>query len=142
MRTLIRYGLIGLLFCGLTACGLNTLINPQEDQRQESLDTFVQAMRLGEFKVASTYLVREHREPFLGQFKALEKDLSIVDVRVEEMTVLEPGDRVEVQLEFDYFLLPSVTVRTFRFDHTWALFEPGGNQVSGFLIETPFPSFP
>lgn len=142
IRKFIRNSLIGLLLCCLSACALNDLMNSPAEQRQESLDTFVQAMRLGEFKVAASYLTQNNRAAFLNQFEALEKDLTFVETRVEEVTILDEGDKVDVVLELDYFLLPSATVKTFRFDHTWAYVEPGGNQVSGYLIETPFPSFP
>jgi len=142
MRKLIRNCLIGLLLCCLPACALNDLVNSPAEQRQDSLDTFVQAMRLGEFKVAASYLTQNNRKAFLNQFETLEKDLTFVETRVEEVTVFDEGDKVDVVLELDYFLLPSVTVKTFRFDHTWVYFEPNGNQATGYLIETPFPSFP
>ena len=142
MRPFIRSSLIALLICCLSACGLNNLVNSPENQRQEALDTFVQAMRLGEFKVASTFLAQKNQASFLDQFETLKKDLSFVEVRIEEITVIDEGERVDVDLELDYFLLPSVTVKTFLFYHTWVYEEEDKNQPAGYVIETAFPPFP
>jgi hypothetical protein len=42
----------------------------------------------------------------------------------------------------DYYLLPSVTVKTFRFDQTWLFFSGDETELQGFFITTPFPDFP
>ncbi len=142
MNTVIRSSLIGLLLCCLSACGLNSLVQSPADQRQEALDTFLQALRLGEFQVAASYLTTEHSAPFLEQITPLKKDLNIVDTRVELVTVLDEGKKVDVVLELDYFLLPSATVKTLNYNHTWVYFDANENQLGIYLIETPFPAFP
>ncbi len=42
----------------------------------------------------------------------------------------------------DYYLLPSVTVKTFSFDQTWVYFNGEDSPQTGFLIITSFPDFP
>lgn len=143
MMPIMKIGLLILLLgFGPAGCGLDKLVNPPAQQGEEALDDFVLALRLGEFPAAARHLAAEHRRAFLEQFAALEKDLHIVDVRIREMTVTAEGRRADVSLEMDYFLLPSATVRTFRYDHTWIYFGGNDEQVAHYRIVTPFPRFP
>ena len=142
MRKHIFICLTGLLLCSLTACGMNSLMHSQKKQREDSVEGFKHALRFDEYQVAASYLVPEHRAAFLELFRAMEKDLTIVDVRIEEITVLGEGEKVDVFLEFDYYLLPSVAVKTFRFDHTWVIHKTDPERDGVYLIETPFPVFP
>jgi hypothetical protein len=52
------------------------------------------------------------------------------------------GRRFETTIEMDYYILPSITVKTFRFEQTWVLFDGEDPALQGFLIVTPFPEFP
>ena len=131
-----------LMFAGLASCSLGNLINSPADQGQQALDAFVKALRVEEFPAAAAYLEPENREVFLETFDPLEKDLNIVDVRVEQIVVSTDGKRADVRLELDYFLLPSPVVKTFRFDHTWVYSDAEKQANAYYLIETPFPPFP
>lgn len=143
MMLVIRIGLLILLLgAGPVGCGLDKLVNPPAQQGEEALDAFVLAMRLGEFPAAAQHLAPEHRQDFLEQFAALAKDLHIVDVRITQMTVSAEGRRVDVTQEMDYYLLPSVTVRTFRYDQTWSYFDESSQRSARYRIITPFPRFP
>jgi hypothetical protein len=142
MRTSF-YGLVGLLLlAGLASCSLGELVNSPADQGQQSLDTFVKALRVAEFSAAATCLKPENRKAFLETFDPLEKDLTIVDVRIEEIVVAADGRQADVQLEIDYFLLPSAVVKTFQFDHTWIYVAAEKSTNAYYVITTPFPPFP
>ena len=131
-----------LLVVGLSACALNDLINSPAAQGEVALDGFVRALRVEEFATASNFLVPANRQAFLETFDRLEKDLTVTDVRVEQIAVSQEGRRAEVSLELEYYLLPSAAVKTFRFDHAWIYFDGGKKEPSYYLIETPFPPFP
>jgi hypothetical protein len=83
----------------------------------------------------------EFREDFLAAFNDL-KDIHIVDVRLIDLQSSQEDRRFEATLEMDYYLLPSVTVKTFRFKQTWIYFDGEDPVLQGFLIVTPFPAFP
>ena len=55
---------------------------------------------------------------------------------------IEAGRRIETVVEMDYYLLPSVTVKTFSFDQIWVYTEKSDTSEESFLIVTPFPEFP
>jgi hypothetical protein len=59
-----------------------------------------------------------------------------------DLQTSEEGWRFETRVEMDYYLLPSVTVKTFRFDQTWLFFSGDETELQGFFITTPFPDFP
>jgi len=42
----------------------------------------------------------------------------------------------------DYYLLPSVSVKTFRFEQSWEFFGGDDQPQNGYFIVTPFPKFP
>ncbi|HKL24754.1 MAG TPA: hypothetical protein VJ910_00835 [Desulfuromonadales bacterium] len=142
--TVIARACLIILVCGfgLTACGLDKLVHPPAAQGREALDAFVLAMQLEEFSAAAVHLVPDNRQAFLEQFATLDKDLHIIEARIAEMVIGAEGRRAEVALEMDYYLLPSVTVKTFRFDHTWIYYEASGQMPARYQIVTPFSRFP
>ena len=145
MKPSFRYLLLGLsalLLVNLTACALGDLVSSPSEQGQEALDNFVRALRVGEYATASSYLVPENRQAFLDIFEPLKKDLTIIDIQVEQIALAEEGRRADVTLEMEYYLLPSAAVKTFRFDQTWTYFDDGKQETPFYLIETPFPAFP
>jgi hypothetical protein len=99
------------------------------------------AMRWKRFQVAASLMQPEHRGKFMETFKEL-KDLHIVDVRLVDLKTLAEGRRFETSMEMDYYLLPSVSVKTFNFDQSWVFFDAEDSIVKGFFIVTPFPDFP
>lgn len=146
MTLSFRNGLLGLasllLLATLTACALGDLVNSPSEQGQEALDNFVRALRLGEYTAASSYLVQENRQAFLDTFEPIRKDLTIIDVEIQQIVLTEEGRSAAVTLEMEYYLLPSAAVKTFRFDQTWTYFDDDRKATPFYLIETPFPTFP
>ena len=100
-------------------------------------------MRWKRFKVAASLMKPEYRQDFIATFTAPAlKDIHIFDVRLIDMQTTEEGRRFETTVEMDYYLLPSVTVKTFQFEQTWKYFEGDDSGQQGFFVVTPFPEFP
>jgi len=106
-----------------------------------SRDDFMNALRWKQYKVAAEFMLPENRKDFLATFNKL-KDIHITDVRLLELQESAEGRRFETAIEMDYYLLPSVSVKTFSFDQTWVYFNGEDSPQTGFLIITSFPDFP
>ena len=104
-----------------------------------SRDDFMNAMRWKRYNVAAGLMQPEYAEEFLKTFRAL-KDIHIVDVRLIDVKRSAEGHRFDTTIEMDYYLLPSVTVKTFSFDQGWEFF--GDENTEAFFIVSPFPEFP
>lgn len=130
---------VSVLVLLLTACSSH--LQPTVELGEMSRDDFMSAMRWKRFKVAASLMQPEHRQGFMKTFSSL-KDIDITDVRLMDLQTSEEGWRFETRVEMDYYLLPSVTVKTFRFDQTWLFFSGDETELQGFFITTPFPDFP
>ncbi|MBW2476741.1 MAG: hypothetical protein JRE63_05390 [Deltaproteobacteria bacterium] len=138
MRTKIFLtGLFLSLLLPVGCSSVSTLINPPEKQQTAALDDFIYALRWQQYKSAAGFMDREHRKAFLGQFSD-QKDLTVTDVRLVETLLSPDGQQAEAVIDIDYYLLPSVSLKTFRLEQTWAYSETEGR----FRIITPFPPFP
>ncbi len=106
-----------------------------------SRNDFMNALRWKQYKVAADFMLPENRKDFLATFNKL-KDIHITDVRLLDMQETAEGRRFETSIEMDYYLLPSVSVKTFNFDQDWVYFTGEGSAQKGFRIVTSFPAFP
>ncbi len=102
---------------------------------------FMNALRWKQYKVAAEFMLPENRKDFLASFNQL-KDIHITDVRLLDLQETAAGRRFETSMEMDYYLLPSVSVKTFRFNQTWVYFSAEDAPQTGFQIITSFPDFP
>ena len=107
----------------------------------KSQEIFMDAMRWKNFEAASKLMLLEHRKDFKKTFRAV-KDITIVDVKLVDVQASDEDRRFETTVEMEYYLLPSVTLKTFSFDQTWLYFDGEDPTQQGFLITTPFPEFP
>lgn len=123
----------------LLAC--SSLAEPVQKTGEMSLDDFMNAMRWKQFKVAADFMLPENRQDFLTTLNKV-KDIHIVDVRLMDLKETAEGRRFETSIEMDYYLLPSVSVKTFSFEQTWVYFAGEESPREGFLITTSFPDFP
>jgi hypothetical protein len=123
----------------LTAC--SGPAKPSEDIGEMSRDDFMNAMRWKQYRVAASLMQPEYGQDFLKTFRAL-KDIHIVDVRLLDVKTSAEGRRFETTMEMDYYLLPSISVKTFSFDQTWEFFSKDDSKAQAFFIVTPFPDFP
>lgn len=135
LKTLCGFTLVSILF----ACA--SQVTPSAKLGGKYREDFNSALRWKQFKVAASHMQPEFREEFLATFDEL-RDIHIVDVRVVDVQSFEENRRLETTLEMDYYLLPSVTVKTFRFNQSWEF--RGGEDLSqaGYVIVSPFPEFP
>lgn len=124
----------------LLACS-SSLDKSAIDIGEMSRDDFMNALRWKQYKVAAEFMLPENRQDFLATFSNL-KDIHITDVRLLDLQESAEGRRFDTSVEMDYYLLPSVTVKTFRFDQTWVYFSAEDAPQTGFRIITSFPDFP
>lgn len=106
-----------------------------------SRDEFMYSLRWKRFGVAASLMQEDFREDFKLTFERV-PDIHITDVRLIDQRNEAEGRRFTVTIEMDYYILPSVSVKTFRFDQTWVYFAGEEHKQQGFLITTPFPRFP
>ena len=108
---------------------------------EKSRDDFMNALRWKQYKVAAEFMLPENRKDFLTTFNKL-KDIHITDVRLLDLQETVEGRRFETSIEMDYYLLPSVSVKTFSFTQDWVYFAGEDSSLQGFRIITSFPDFP
>ena len=129
-----------LLMVSLCACGGR--MQSVDQLATMSRDDFMSAMRWKQYPVAAAFMQQqEDREHFLKTFREL-RDLHVTDVRMVDLKNYEQGKRFNVLMEMDYYLPPSVTLKTFTFDQTWVYFGDEDSPARGFQIVSPFPNFP
>jgi hypothetical protein len=135
-RKMFRLLVPGVLL--LAAC---STIEPPITRFPATADDFFQRLRWGQFQEASEHMAGDYREDFLQEFIPL-KDLRITDVRLETSTFREKDQRMVTQAVLEYYLLPSITVKTFRFRQEWALQKDNPHMPGTWVVVTPFPRFP
>ena len=124
----------------LLACG-SSFDKPVNAVGEMSRDDFMNALRWKQYKVAAEFMLPENRKDFLATFNKL-KDLHITDVRLLDLQETAEGRRFETSIEMDYYLLPSVSLKTFSFTQDWVYFAGEDSSQKGFRIITSFPDFP
>ena len=129
-----------VLILALVACNAATMQSPAK-LADKSQDIFMDAMRWKNFEAAANLMLPEHRKDFKKTFRAV-KDITIVDVTLVDVQASDEDRHFETTVEMEYYLLPSVTLKTFSFDQTWLYFDGEDPTQQGFLITTPFPEFP
>jgi len=139
MKNLIQTICILTLTLALFACASHLTPSPKLAELHHQ--DFSKALRWKQYNVAASLMDEEFRKPFLETFKEL-KDIDIIDVRLSDIRFFEDNKRFEASFEMDYVLLPSVTLKTFRFDQTWEFRQNANAPYAGYVIITPFPTFP
>lgn len=124
----------------LLACG-SSFDKSVNEAGEMSRDDFMNALRWKQYKVAAGFMLPENSKDFLATFNKL-KDIHITDVRLLDLQETAEGRRFETSIEMDYYLLPSVSVKTFSFNQDWVYFAGDDTQPTGFRIVTSFPDFP
>jgi hypothetical protein len=136
-------GLCGVVLVLIIAACSGLSQSPPDKLDEDSRDDFKSALRWKQYEVAASLMKPEYREDFMATFNSEKlKELNIVDVRQIDLKTIQEGRRFETTYEMEYYILPSVTVKTFRFKQTWVFFEGEDPALQGFLIVTPFPEFP
>jgi len=127
----------------LTACGIHQQYSQKQTAKLAELtqEDFKDAMVWKKFDAAASLMLPEHRKEFLKTFRPL-KDIQITDFKTIYLQPSDENRRYDATIEIEYYLLPSVTVKTFSFDQTWVYFDGDDPTQQGFLITTSFPDFP
>lgn len=136
-----RIGSLLLALCLLApAVGCTPLVRPGEGFEKAGRD-FAQRLRWGDYNEAGGYFTGRNREAFLERF-ATPGDLHIVDVVVERAELGPKARKGTIWMRIEYYLLPSPTVREFRFRLQWR--RQGGDRFTpgSWQITSPFPDFP
>ena len=132
-----------ILVLMLAACAVQQKLEYKQvtELGEASRDDFMNSMRWKRFKIAASLITPEHRQDFIATFRPL-KDIHITDVRLVDLQPAADGRRFEASMEMDYYLLPSVTVKTLHLVQTWLYSDGDDSTPKGFFITTPFPEFP
>ena len=127
----------------LTACGVQQKYSQQQTAKLAELtqENFKDAMVWKKFDVAASLMLPEHRRDFMKTFMPL-KDIQITDFKTIYLQPSDENRRYDTTIAMEYYLLPSVTVKTFNFDQTWVYFDGDDPTQQGFLVTTSFPDFP
>jgi len=138
-----RLVLLGVLLLVVGGCAT---LSPETHNPEESFvvsnDDFMKRLRWKDFSGAAKYFDAEEGKLFREQLRPLEKDLNITDVRLDSAEFQAADKTMETWLIIDYFLLPSNTLRDFRFKLQWSYLEVGGKSPGIWRISSPFPVFP
>ena len=121
-------------------CSCGAMVRAEADLTRESRD-FTQRLRWGDFQGAARHMADPYRDEFLSLFQGI-SDLHIVDVRLESVDQPHSELEGEVEMVLEYYQLPSVSVKEFRFRQQWR-YEGGSRYHAGlWQIVSPFPPFP
>lgn len=103
---------------------------------------FAQRLRWKDFNGAARYFDdADKKHAFVDVFAEM-KDLQITDVRVETIDLDAGGQGATTRMTLEYFLLPSVSVKTFAFELDWAYAGLKPKAAETWFIASPFPPFP
>ncbi|ALC18145.1 hypothetical protein DSOUD_3428 [Desulfuromonas soudanensis] len=128
------------LFALFFLCSCGVMARSEADLTRESRD-FSQRLRWGDFQGAARHLADPYRDDFLALFQGI-SDLQIVDVRVEKIDQPLSELEGEVEMVLEYYQLPSIRVKEFRFRQLWR-YEGGTRYHAGlWQVVSPFPPFP
>ena len=130
-----------LLFPILTLLVACAPMVPPQGQFELARGDFAQRLRWLDFPGAARHLAPVQREDFLRAFADL-PDLHITDVRLESAEAGDAGRRVVAWSTIEYYLLPSTTVKTFRFRQEWEYSGGGRFEAGNWLVVSPFPEIP
>ncbi|PLX87161.1 MAG: hypothetical protein C0619_15275 [Desulfuromonas sp.] len=104
-------------------------------------DHFAEAMRWQDFHGAARLVVAAERDAFLDEFPS-NKDLHMVEVGFEQVDLNQAEGVAGAVLLVEYYLLPSVTVREWRWSQQWRRMDTPSVGGSTWMIQAPPPAFP
>ncbi|BCR03364.1 hypothetical protein DESUT3_04330 [Desulfuromonas versatilis] len=138
MRRIKGLALLGLFFLLLGGCGV--VVQPGKEFHLASRD-FAQRLRWMDVSGTARHMLPEYAEDYRQRYLGRE-DLRIVDVRFETIELLEQGREAEARMVVEYYLLPSLNVKKFRFSQHWAYLGGDRYHPGVWTITSPFPPFP
>lgn len=134
-----RFALVVLLTGLLASCAMAPKVS---DDLTPSVYDFAERLRWKDFHGASRYFVEEdNRNGILQTFSDM-KDLEITDIVIQSIDITGQGQDATTTMVMEYFLLPSVAVKTYRFQLQWRYSGLKPDASDSWRIVSPFPSFP
>ena len=120
----------------LTACATHTGLSEEFDR---SMKAYNRMLRWHEIENAvMTYSDPEQREENLKQAEILKKrGLSVTDYRILSSQYLPEKKTGDVVTEFDYYILPSIRVKTISYRQEWVYLE----SIKSWKLKSGLPSF-
>lgn len=138
---------IRMLFVLLTLLILSSCASTREtirnarvaDEFASTSKGYAKLIRWNEFDKSTLFYVDEPlRKEFLKRIKAAEQ-VKLVDYRVKDMECWPKKGTAEVTVEWDYYVPPSVTVKTLTDSQKWRYVEDDDRR--GWLLTTLLPVF-
>jgi hypothetical protein len=120
----------------LTACATHTGLSEEFDRNMKAYNRM---LRWHEIENAvMTYSDSEQREESLKQAETLKKrGLSVTDYRILSSQYLPEKKTGDVIAEFDYYILPSIRVKTITYRQEWVYLE----NIKSWKLKSGLPSF-
>ena len=120
----------------LTACATHTGLSEEFDR---SMKAYNRMLRWHEIENAvMTYSDPEQREENLKQAETLKKrGLSVTDFRILSSRYLPEKKSGDVVTEFDYYILPSIRVKTISYRQEWVYLE----NIKSWKLKSGLPLF-
>jgi hypothetical protein len=120
----------------LTACATHTGLS---EEFERSMKAYNRMLRWHEIENAvMTYSDPERREEYLKQAETLKKrGLSVTDFRILSSRYLPEKKSGDVVAEFDYYVLPSIRVKTISYRQEWIYLE----NIKSWKLKSGLPSF-
>lgn len=128
-----------LLVAGLAACAA---VPRMSDDLTPAAFDFAQRLRWKDFNGASRYFEEASKKHAFIDLFADMGDLQITDVRVEAIDLDDSARRATTRMTLEYFLLPSVSVKTFSFELDWGYAGLKPKAGDTWFITSSFPPFP
>lgn len=143
MRLWQKKWFLGVLLVSLSlpGCALSPKVITPESQFFKAQDDFMQRLRWRDFQGAARHFTAPRRDEFLQRFRRAD-DLNLTDVRLQFVDYDAAAEQMATEVEVEYFLLPSATVRTFRFTQQWSYFREPEQLTGEWRITSHFPEFP
>lgn len=130
-----------LLFVGACLLVSCSMLSSPSGNFSRASQSYLQSLRWMDFPGAARYMSAQNRDNFIQQFLSLE-GLHVVDARLESVVYEDDETRAGTRMVLEYYLLPSVTVKTFRVFQGWSYERKDPYSSGTWKITTPFPPFP
>ena len=116
--TLIKKLLLLVLCLMLAACAAEAGLR---DEFEMSMKAYNRMLRWHEVeKAGMTYMEKEQRDAFMKKAESLKKrGVSVTDYRILSTECLPEKKSGEVIAEFDYYILPSTSIKTITYRQEW-----------------------
>ncbi|HEX9078651.1 MAG TPA: hypothetical protein VF795_03610 [Desulfuromonadaceae bacterium] len=135
----LRLSLVSVVLLTLTGCGEAMRNARVSDDFMTTYKGYVRMIRWHEFDKSTLFYVDD---PLRDEFQKRVDDVdqvSVVDYRIKNLICRPKEGTAEVTVEWDYYIPPSVTVKTIKDDQKWRYVEE--EKRKGWLLTTLLPIF-